>query len=120
MDQLKRCNGLMLLIEYDELYFLLHDFGVQFIPIKLGNLKKIYRREKKEMQLKTCTEPVDANYNLESNDSRNVLSRCRLKLCDLSLNHTSKYSKCSRLSIHKFFIIVTLKTLASSYRKDVP
>ena len=84
MDQLKRCNGLMLLIEYDELYFLLHDFGVQFIPIKLGNLKKIYRREKKEMQLKTCTEPVDANYNLESNDSRNVLSRCRLKLCDLS------------------------------------
>ena len=40
MDQLKRCNGLMLLNQHD-LYFLSHDFDVQFIPFILENLKEI-------------------------------------------------------------------------------
>ena len=30
MDQVKRCDGLQLLIENTELYFLLHNFGVNW------------------------------------------------------------------------------------------
>ena len=38
MDQVKRYDGLQLLIENTDLYFLLHNFGVQIIPFRLGNL----------------------------------------------------------------------------------
>ena len=43
-----------------------------------GNKKKIIRREK-EIKLKARTKPVTrrCNYDLERNDLRNVLSRCR-------------------------------------------
>ena len=46
----------------------------------------------------------DTNYDLESNDSRNVLSRCRLKLRDFFI-FTNYITNCSiRLifSIHQF------------------
>ena len=46
MDQVKRCDGLMLLKEHSELYFLLHGFGVQIIPFKLENLKKKFIERK--------------------------------------------------------------------------
>ena len=48
MDQVKRCDGLMLLKEHSELYFLLHDFGVQIIPFKLENLKKKFRKKNRD------------------------------------------------------------------------
>ena len=38
MDQVKRYDGLQLLIENTDLYFLLHNFGVQIIPFRLGIL----------------------------------------------------------------------------------
>ena len=38
MDQVKRYDGLQLLIENINLYFLLHNFGVKIIPFTLGNL----------------------------------------------------------------------------------
>ena len=38
MDQVKRYDGLQLLIENTDLYFLLYNFGVQIIPFRLGIL----------------------------------------------------------------------------------
>ena len=39
--------------------------------------------EGKKINLKECTKPLpeDANYDLENNDSRNVLTQCHLELC---------------------------------------
>ena len=42
-------------------------------------------------------------YNLENNDSRNVLSPCRLKLCEFVINYILKFSICSTLSTYQVF-----------------
>lgn len=41
MDQVKRYDSLSLLNEYVDLYFSLHNFGVQIVPFKLEQLKNI-------------------------------------------------------------------------------
>ena len=46
MDRVKRYDGLQLLNEHGDLYFLLHKFGVQIIPCKLEKLKRIIEGEK--------------------------------------------------------------------------
>ena len=72
--------------EHGDLYFLLHKIVVQIIAFQVKKIKKkIVRKEKKKISLKECTQPFlqDANYDLENNDSRNVLSQCRLELCDV-------------------------------------
>ena len=46
----------------------------------------------------------DANYDQENNDSRNVLSQCRVKLCDFSIqiiSHCSMHRDC--LAVKMFF-----------------
>ena len=50
----------------------------------------------------------------ESIDARNVLSRCRLKLCDFSINYKLNCSVCSRLSTYhdKCFSSITLINFA--------
>lgn len=53
-----------------------------------------------------------ANYDLEGNDSRNVLIRFRLKLRLFSTNYIS-YAR-EFLPI-KFFLSIALQTLASNY-----
>ena len=59
----------------------------------------------------------DAKYYIERNDSRNVLSRCCIKLQDFFTNYVSYCSIRSRLSTYQVFLSVALKTLASSYLK---
>ena len=57
---------------------------------------------------------------LKNNDSRNILRRCRLKLRDFSTYYVTKWSLRSRLwTFQVFFSIFTLKTLASSYQKNL-
>ena len=48
---------------------------------------------------KDCTK-LDANYDLDRNDSRNVLSRCRLNLHDFPTNYISNSSIRSSLSTY--------------------
>lgn len=55
-----------------------------------------------------------ANYDLEGNDSRNVLSQFRLKLRLFSTNYIS-YAR-EFLPI-KFFLSIALQTLGSNYLK---
>ena len=57
----------------------------------------------------------DENYDLESNDSRNVLSRCRLTLLDLPqiICQIVPYVQ----DFVPFKVFFTLKTFASTYRK---
>ena len=38
----------MILSSHDDLYFLLHNFGEQIIPFKLGKLKNNYLKGKKD------------------------------------------------------------------------
>ena len=57
------------------------------------------------------------NYDLESNDSRNVLSRCRLKLLDFSHTMYKIVPYVKDFVPFKFLLNFYLKTLASSYRK---
>ena len=45
MDRVKKYDGLQLLNEHGDLYFLLHKFGVQIIPCKLEKLKRIIEGE---------------------------------------------------------------------------
>ena len=67
-------NARFLLTERSDLYFLLHNFGLQ---IKKQNLCSY---------LKASTKPLleNDNYDLENKESTNVLSRYSLKLCDSS------------------------------------
>ena len=73
MDLVKRNDCLKLFNQRGDLYSLLHNFDVQFIPFKLGIFKIILRREIK-IKLKACTNPLfeEANYDLKRNNSRNV------------------------------------------------
>ena len=59
----------------------------------------------------------DTNYDLDRNDSRNVLSRCSLNFRDFPTNYISNCSIRSRLSTYQVFSSVTLKSLASCSSK---
>ena len=61
-----RCDGVLVLNEHGDLYFSLHNFGVQIIPFKYIFI----------LTIRGKTLPRDVNYDLENNNSRNVLSRC--------------------------------------------
>ena len=113
MDQVERYDGLQLLSKDGDPYFLLHDFGEKIIP--LGKFKKNLGREKK-IKLKACSKLV-TNCELERNDSRNVLCRCRLTLCDFPaiIYQIVPYARDS-LPI-KFFSSGSSKTVASSCSK---
>ena len=54
---------------------------------------------------KACTK-FDANYDLDRNDSRNVLSQCRLNLRDFPTNYISNSSIRSRLSTYQVFQVL--------------
>ena len=41
MDEVNRYDGLMLVKEHGDLYFLLHNFAGKIIPFKLEKLKKL-------------------------------------------------------------------------------
>ena len=59
------------------------NFFVKIIPSKFTKFKANSLKEKKDMAKSVQKARLDdTNYDLESNDSRNVLSRCRLKLRD--------------------------------------
>ena len=106
--------------EHGDLYFLLHKFGVQIYPFKLDKLKKNSAKGKKLWLKKGEQSSLldDAKYYLERNDSRNVLSRCCMKLHGFFTNYVSYCSICSRPSTYQvFFLSVTLKNLASNYLK---
>ena len=79
--------------------------------LAISNLKLIRElkncfEEKKTWSLKRAQSPLleDANYDLERNDSKNILSRCRLNLRDISTNYTSNYSIRSRLSTYQVYL----------------
>ena len=46
MDEVNRYDGLLLVNEHGNLYFLLHNFGGQIIPFKLEELKKILEEKR--------------------------------------------------------------------------
>ena len=46
MDEVNRYDGLLLVNEHGNLYFLLHNFGGQIIPFKLGELKKLLEEKR--------------------------------------------------------------------------
>ena len=87
-------NARFLLNEHGVLHFLLHNFGVHVI---LFRLKKIVLKEKK-ISLKASTKPLLDD--LENNDSGNVLSPCRLKLCEFAINDILICCTCSTLSAY--------------------
>ena len=45
MDEVNRYDGLLLVNEHGNLYFLLHNFGGQIIPFKLEELKNYWRKK---------------------------------------------------------------------------
>ena len=114
MDQIKRYVGLKLLKEHGDLYFsLLHNSGIKFIPFQLGDFKK---RSSKGNKDKARQSPLlqDANYDLERNNSRNILSRCHLNFRDFPANYILKLSHTLKTLFLSSF---TLKTLVSSWSK---
>ena len=59
------------------------NFFVKIIPFKFTKFKANSLKEKKDMAKSVQKARLDdTNYDLESNDSINILSRCRLKLRD--------------------------------------
>ena len=46
MDEVNRFDGLLLVNEYGNLYFLLHNFEGQIIPFKLEKLKKLLEEKR--------------------------------------------------------------------------
>ena len=56
------------------------NFFVKIIPFKFTKFKAKGKKDMAKSVQKARLD--DTNYDLESNDSRNVLSRCRLKLRD--------------------------------------
>ena len=46
MDEVNRYDGLLLVNEYGNLYFLLHNFEGQIIPFKLEKLKKFLEEKR--------------------------------------------------------------------------
>ena len=51
MDEVNRFDGLLLVNEYGNLYFLLHNFEGQIIPFKLEKLKKIIGGKKIQLNV---------------------------------------------------------------------
>ena len=51
MDEVNRYDGLFLVNEYGNLYFLLHNFEGQIIPFKLEKLKKIIGGKKIQLKV---------------------------------------------------------------------
>ena len=62
---------------------------------------------------KTCTKSPFLGAKLWNwlIDTRNILSRCRLKLCAFAINHTSRCSLCSNLSIYHISSVYLLNYL---------
>ena len=62
------------------MYLFFHNLSVQDIPFELGKLKKNYMKGK-EIKLKCARSPLleDANYDLERNESRNILNSMSFK-----------------------------------------
>ena len=112
-------DGVLLLNEHGDLYFLFH---VQIIPFKTTFFKNLSEGKKRYIQKRTQSPlPRDANYDLENNDSRNVLRRRRFTSSDFSINYVRQCFICSRLFyLSGVFSIVTFKTLSFSYRKMYP
>ena len=81
--EIDRYDGGLLLNEHGDRHFLFHNFGAQIMPCISKIVKEIIRR-KKRYSLKRTQNPLprDVNYDLENNDSTNVLSRRRSKLSD--------------------------------------
>ena len=61
MDEVNRYDGLLLVNEHGNLYFLLHNFGGQIIPFKLEELKKNIGGKK--IHLKVWTKPLARGCN---------------------------------------------------------
>ena len=67
--QAKRYDGLWLVNEHSDLRFLLYNFSEQTFTFKLDELETNSAKGKKFPQSPL---PDDANYELQSHDSRNV------------------------------------------------
>ena len=55
MDEVNRYDGLLLVNEYGNLYFLLHNFQGQIILFKLEKLKKIIGGKKIQLKASVST-----------------------------------------------------------------
>lgn len=112
--QAKRYDGLWLVNEHSDLHFLLYNFSEQTFPFKLDDLETNSAKGKKFPQTPL---PDDANYELQSHDSWNVQSRCRIKLRDFSqiIYQIVPYAR-DPLPVN-FFLNVSLNTPTSSYLK---
>ena len=64
MDEVNRFDGLLLVNEYGNLYFLLHNFEGQIIPFKLEKLKKLL--EEKRYNYKCESDRQEARENSNS------------------------------------------------------
>lgn len=76
IDEVNKYDGLSLLNEQGDLYFLLTNFGMSHKPLWIEETKKKIIMGRKG-KAKSVDEVEDANYN-QSNDSRNLLSQCCL------------------------------------------
>jgi len=101
-----KINARVLLNKNGDLYFLLHCIAKLFWCTnyllkgkKLG--KKLLRKENSYCWKSAQNRYLvleDANYDLENNDLKNVLSECHLESCDFSITyilHCSRYPRCS-------------------------
>ena len=105
--EVNRYDGLLLVNEYGNLFFLLHNFDGQIIPFKSEKLNKLLEEKDttKNVHEACCSRMQSSPY-----DSRNVLSQCSLKLRDFSTNYILHCSIHSRLSTYQvFFSGVILK-----------
>ena len=74
------------------------------------------------MSLKHARSPLleDANYDLQRDDSKNILRRCRLNLCDFPTNYELSCSISSKLSLHHFFFKCYFKNPCFQLQQNVP
>ena len=90
----------------------MHDFGVQFIPFKLGNLKKFI--EGKKDAAKSAREaryPLMQSKTLKATTRGTLFSRCRLRLCDFSFLR-------SIISIYKLLFLNFVTIVFSALKLD--
>ena len=62
----------------------------------------------------------DANYDLQRDDSKNILRRCRLNLRDFPTNYELSCSISSKLSLHHFFFKCYFKNPCFQLQQNVP
>ena len=115
MDEVNRYDGLLLVNEHGNLYFLLHNFGGQIIPFKLEELKNYWRKKDTS---KSAHQACCSRMQSSPNDSRNVLSQCSLKLSDFSTNYILHCSIHWRLSTYQVFFRCYFKT-SKIYREPM-